>query len=155
MKFIYILRNPIDRIISHYLHNCFYFYSAKQVEFNQYLAVHGHNLLVTSLYFYQLSQFLKHFKLDSFLVITMEDLNLYPEQVMKHVFAFLNVDSQFQCKNLRVKHNTAESNTDMSKPKFNEHLYQQIRKIIEPDVQKLEFLLGRRLNWDLSASKYT
>ncbi|WP_353571564.1 sulfotransferase domain-containing protein [Candidatus Albibeggiatoa sp. nov. BB20] len=155
IKLIYLLRNPLDRIISHYQHNCIYFKHVKKSEFNHYLAVNSQILLATSLYFYQLSHFLKQFTLDSFLIITTEELELHPEQTLKQVFEFLDIDSQFQCKSLAVKHHTSGKHLDIEKPKFDRQTYQQVMKMISQDVQKMELFLGKKLNWDFSEQNYT
>ena len=95
-KLIYILRDPIERILSHYM---FHWASGTEdrplaealedVEFSPYVS--------RSMYYRQLEQYLPYFPDSRILVITAEAL-LHRDRgkTLEKVFSFLNVDSSFQ-----------------------------------------------------------
>lgn len=93
-KLIYILRDPIDRIISHYIHQ----YSAglEHRELSDALNNFENNPYITrSRYYMQIEQYLNHFPKSSILIITLEDLHKNTQQTLQQVFRFLKVDDSF------------------------------------------------------------
>ncbi|SFR58652.1 Sulfotransferase domain-containing protein [Marinobacter daqiaonensis] len=113
-KLIYIVRNPIDRFISHYLH---------RVQLGQ--ETRGISEIIPNLenepfawqgrYHYQLEQFLNFFKDDQVCVISMENLKQSPEDLMKKVFQFLEIDDQFSVKKSGTVFNANQNTTRKSK----------------------------------------
>ena len=103
-KLIFILRDPIKRIISHYMH----WYSAgledrsisealKKLENSRYIR--------RSLYYLQLEQYLEYFPKSNILIMTTEDLYNNPQQSMQKLFSFLKVDNSFYAQRFtRIKH---------------------------------------------------
>jgi hypothetical protein len=94
VKLIYILRDPIDRIISHYID-----YYATRRE-NRKLAdalrdLDDNPCILQSKYYTQLRRYLDYYLKGKILIITLEDLHRDPRQTMKDVFGFLDVDSSF------------------------------------------------------------
>jgi hypothetical protein len=93
-KLIYILRDPVDRIVSHYVHN--YRRRAENRKLSEVLADLENNYYVLySRYYTQLEQYLKYFPQSDILIITLENLNRYPQKTMQEVFRFLDVDALF------------------------------------------------------------
>jgi len=93
-NFIYILRDPIERIISHYKHfvlsgweKCTIEEALKEDENNHYIC--------NSMYFLQIEQYLPFFEEYQFLFITSEELKNKRSETMKKVFHFLEVDENF------------------------------------------------------------
>lgn len=96
-KLIYILRNPIERIISHYIH--FYADGKENRSIEEALAELDRNQYIErSKYFLQLEQYLEFFSDSSVLIITSEELSNFPQKTMKKVFQFLEVDTDFEFK---------------------------------------------------------
>ena len=92
LRFIYILRNPIDRLASHIAHNQHAWRRpapANCAEVCQ-LAEHEHYLNV-SRYHLQLEQFFRHFSKDRFLILTTDELKADPNRVMRKVYSHLGV----------------------------------------------------------------
>ena len=107
-KLIYILRDPIKRIISHYMH----WYTAgledrstsealKKLENSRYIR--------RSLYYLQLEQYLEYFPKSNILIMTTEDLYNNPQQSMQKLFSFLKVDNPFYDQRFtRIKHKNSD-----------------------------------------------
>jgi len=103
-KIIIILRDPVDRLISHYKMD---FASGRQQEKNiaagvrkDYEAPHkGYgisNLYVElSLYYEQIKRYLDTFERSQVLFLDFEDLSLRPEETMRNVCDFLNISTEF------------------------------------------------------------
>lgn len=101
IKLIYILRDPIERIISHYTH--FYSDGTENRSIEEALTELNNNFyLVRSQYFLQLEQYLKLFSDSNILIITSEELSNFPQITMKKIFQFLEVDYDFEFK-LNIK----------------------------------------------------
>lgn len=97
-KLIYILRDPIKRIISHYIHS--YAKGRENRTINEALADFENNSYVDgSKYYMQLSQYLNYFPDSSILVITLDELSTVPHATLKKVFRHLDVDENIYFKN--------------------------------------------------------
>lgn len=111
IKLIVSLRDPIDRAIS-----AFYWYLRKgkipQLDLIDGLSLaldlvgsedlssaKGEDYLVDILkrgfYDEQLERYLRYFRSDQFLVVFYEDIDLYPEVILKEIYTYLGVNSQF------------------------------------------------------------
>lgn len=96
-KLIYIIKEPIARIVSHYVHR--YADNKENRNIEEALAeFEGNRYIERSRYFFQLKQYLLLFSASNILVITSEQLSNFPEQTMRKVFQFLEVDSSFKFK---------------------------------------------------------
>lgn len=94
-KLIYILREPIERIISHYVH--LYATGKENLKIQDALFNFEKNdYIARSKYYFQLSKYLEFFPASNILIITSEELLAFPQQVMNRVFQFLEVDTDFE-----------------------------------------------------------
>ena len=93
-KLIYILRDPVKRAVSHYLHQYIARYEHREV--NEALQDLDNHYVKSSQYGLQLEQFLPYYDLENILVITLEDLSCNRTASLKRVFKFLDVDASFQ-----------------------------------------------------------
>lgn len=92
IKLIYIVRNPIDRIASHYVEALSGAYAPKG-GLNNYLEdLEKNHYVLTSKYYYQISQYLKYFSKDQILVVKSEDLLNNRLETLNEVFYFLGVN---------------------------------------------------------------
>lgn len=93
-KLIYILRDPIDRIVSHYVHGLRAGREDRNISQAVIYLTNNHYVLCSK-YYMQLEQYLNYFEKSNILVITLEDLNKHRQQTLQKVFLFLNVDDSF------------------------------------------------------------
>ncbi len=92
-KLIYVVRDPLERIAAHWVHNY-----AKRREKGDLRATLTHantSYVVRSQYHMQLQQFLGHYPLEQTLVIEQEELRTAPEATLRRVFEFVGVDPGF------------------------------------------------------------
>jgi hypothetical protein len=93
VNLIYLVRDPIERIVSQYLHNCSTGMERRTIE-DAMEAADG-TYVARSKYFMQLEQYLAFFPSSSILVLAQEDLLHDRLATMQEVFAFLGVDPSF------------------------------------------------------------
>ena len=93
-KLIYIIRDPIKRIISHYIHN----YAIRDI--NETLEatlsqLEDNHYVNCSCYGMQIDHFLQYYSSSQILILTLEELASEPISALKKIFNFLEVDSSF------------------------------------------------------------
>jgi len=92
-KLVYVVRNPIDRIISHYNHGQLGGNEEKGV--NQALQSAPQAYLSPSKYYMQLSQYLQYYSFDDMKIASSEKLRNDTRSAVQDVYDFLGVDSDF------------------------------------------------------------
>lgn len=104
---IYILRNPIDRIIFHYLHNL----SAGRERRSFQDAVLGNapHYLNVSRYYLQLTRYLEYFPPERILLLIFVEFVRNKLATLRHIFEFLEINTDFVPPNLdEMKNVTAD-----------------------------------------------
>lgn len=138
MKFIYIIRNPFERTISHY--NYFVQRGKESRDFRSALEEDS-AYIWNSCYYTQIQRFLNFFPRENFKIIIFDDLKQEPHVVLEQLLIFLDVENN---KSLCYE--------------FKQHNKTQTKKatIIPPDMKKtlyskFEFEVGMMAKtWDLS-----
>jgi len=93
-RLIYAVRDPVDRILSHYVH--FISMGIEDRPLARALETSPDGpYLCRSKYFMQLEQFLKYFEMDKIFILDAEDLKRFRYASLKKIFRFLNVDDSF------------------------------------------------------------
>ncbi len=93
-KLIYLVRDPVDRIVSQYTHRVFGGAESRGLE--EALGDLSDNPYVnTSRYMFQLEQFFGHYPEERFLVLCSGDLQRRRGETLARAFEFLGVDSAF------------------------------------------------------------
>jgi Sulfotransferase domain len=94
-RFIYLVRDPVARIVSHYMHvrdggreKRSLDEALRQFEGNPYVDC--------SRYHMQLQQYLNHFSQSQILVVSAEEMKENRHETLRCVFRFLNVDESFR-----------------------------------------------------------
>ena len=115
-KLIYLVRDPIERIISAYYHDL-----KGGTETRAFEEIMGPDLeqgpyVHISRYYFQLTQFLKYYSRSQILVVAAEDLKTNPYGMMRHIFEFLGVDSAFRSPEFQVMKNVSAESVFSRKP---------------------------------------
>ena len=92
-RLIYMVRDPIDRILSHYLHNVGGGYESRSLE--QALADPDSAYVARSRYAMQLEPYLEAFERERILIVANEDLAGNRAHTVRQVFGFCGVDPGF------------------------------------------------------------
>jgi hypothetical protein len=93
IKYIYILRHPIERMISQYRHAIFWRWIPDKTSFGE--ALEKVQAIVNcSRYYYQIEQYLPYTLKNRWHIILLEDLIQNPDVVQKTIFKFLGVRQQ-------------------------------------------------------------
>lgn len=93
-RLIYIVRDPLERIEAHWVHN--YAKRREKGDLRQTLSHPNTSYIVRSQYHMQLQQFLNHFPDERVLVLDQDDLRNRRLETLRQVFEFVGVDSSFQ-----------------------------------------------------------
>jgi hypothetical protein len=105
-KLIYLVRDPLERIAAHWVHNY-----AKRREKGDLRATLLHpntSYVARSRYFSQLQRFLEHYDSERILVIENQDLRDRREETLRRVFGFAGVDAGFHHPKFeQVRHSTS------------------------------------------------
>jgi hypothetical protein len=145
-KLIYILRDPVNRVLSHYVQIVDEYYPVQ--DFRAWLStITERQSYFYSLYFFQLSQYLRIFPRSNILVLVSERLAADPQPTLRSVFDFLGVDANFWSPTFDDFHNVRRSTKrvarwfDVYGPEF---LKQQLR---EPVLRSKLWRLYRLIHW--------
>ena len=97
-KFIYIIRNPFDRIISHF--------NFMQKSDSWSLGICDSHLINTSNYYLQLEQFKPYFPVENFLVLDFDTLKDNPKSILSDVYNFLGLSHDYYPETYSVANET-------------------------------------------------
>lgn len=149
MRFIYILREPLERIVSNYLHRRKM--GRTTLPLTDYLdQQEGSAALRTSMYAWQLGNYLRHFRQDQFCVLIFEEFIRTPEREMRRVYSHLGLEpvvstDRFQPFNVSRNRYTI----DRKALRLDDRRVTMLRERLRPDTEQLFELLGRRVDvWD-------
>lgn len=91
-KFIYLLRDPVERTYSGYWHRVNR--GREQKSFGEVIAQNDCFYLDVSNYYGQLALWLEYFPIESFLFVLFEDMKTNSTQIAKECFNFIGVESE-------------------------------------------------------------
>lgn len=93
VKFIYIVRDPIDRFQSNFTDSKTYGDIPSSYSINEFIEAKLENnpLLKTSMYYYQIENYLSHFDLKNMYFLKADDLKQTPQATMDLLFEFLGL----------------------------------------------------------------
>lgn len=94
VKLIYLVRDPIDRIISHYTHNIAD--GREQRDINEALKdVSDNHYVMCSRYYWQIEQYLQYFSKEQLLVVNTRKLRDERKTTLQTIFDFIGVNASF------------------------------------------------------------
>jgi hypothetical protein len=137
VKLIYLVRDPIERIISHYVH--LYARHLEDRPIDEALQqLENNHYLRRSRYFMQLDQYIGRFPESNLLVITTESLLGQRLATLQRVFQFLGVDDQFDSPRFKTRQHQSSHKRRKT----------QLGRLIEESFgMRLEKLLPYRARW--------
>jgi hypothetical protein len=125
VKIIFLVREPIKRIFSHYIHN-----DSRGREWKSFSrAIQGKNnhYLLTSKYFYQLQVYREYYSDEYIKIIKSERLREEREKTLKEIFGFIGTDTNYKSKEFKNQYNTVKSK-------------RKRRSLYDRYIRKLDFL---------------
>ncbi len=93
-KVVYVVRDPVDRLLSHYLHNVGGGYERRSMA--EALGDPESAYVRRSLYAIQADPYLDHFGAGAIAFVTREELRDEREETMRRLFEFVGVDPSFR-----------------------------------------------------------
>jgi len=93
LKLLYLVRDPVERALSHYAHNCAAGREAQSVD-DAFRPVEESHYLQTSRYHAQISCYLDHYPRERLLVVESERLRADRRAVLRKIFEFLGVSAE-------------------------------------------------------------
>ncbi|MEL6930834.1 MAG: sulfotransferase domain-containing protein, partial [Cyanobacteria bacterium J06600_6] len=147
-KFIYIMRHPLERIESHYVHEA----AKSNRQHPHVVSKIEQRIIDTSKYALQISEFYQWFSPDNILLLNFENLKSNPDELLKKVCQFLEIDPEFTFNKTRTIHNSREQ-LRMAIPGWRNlrktSPIQYIKKNISSQQKNVvKSLLGRKTNVD-------
>ena len=156
LKLIYIVRNPLDRIISQWRH-----YRGRNpdcADFNDLMRNRQLRRLIVgcSMYYEQLSRYRKHYPENQIYCMTFEDLLDSPKRSLKGMLKFLGVKPRVKllldddgCLP-RENEAGAKGRGHVDKPVWSDGLRRRVLKKIRPDAEMMLAYMGKDKDyWDL------
>lgn len=143
-KFIYIMRNPLERIESHYTHVRAWQYYDKPIP-----EEHKNKIIDISKYAMQIEEYYQRFDANSILLVKFEDMKNNPSDFLKKVCQFLEIDPQFEFKKLNIIHNNHNQKTRINIPGWywlrrNEFLHLLAMQVSEETKNNFKTLFGKK-----------
>ena len=105
VKILVCIRNPVDRIYSHY-HFAKSFLQKEDRPMLQ-AVMEEPEYLDMSMYHHNISMYLEHFPREQFFFVWFEDIRNRPEQLLSELYAFLGVNPDYRPKGMVEKSNPA------------------------------------------------
>jgi len=153
-KLIAVLRNPVARAYSAFLHlvrdrrePLRDFAQALQEESAR-IANHWEfiwHYQQAGFYYVQLQRYFARFSPEQISVYLFEDFNLKPVEMLQDVFRFLGVDETFMT-DASMKHNASVMPGNLSKPPLTIEVRQQLIGVYREDIYRLQELIQRDLS---------
>lgn len=143
MKIIYMMRHPIDRIVSHYIHS--YNRGHESInDINTALTSNTH-YLDTARYAMQIEPYISHFGRQNILMLFFEDFISKPQQVLDITFDFLGIER------ILVNKNALDTNKSFNRRVIH-HKYDNPKTIIEK-IRKIGYIIKNYVNRDFINQK--
>lgn len=148
MKMIYILRHPVERIYSHYLHNL---YSGRETLSLEDALNKKTSYIQVSLYYKQIERYLTNFPENQLMVVLLEDLKTQPSIFMYKIFKFLDVSPEFISTNIFTKKNQTKlkrgKDNCLMKAIKNTNIFNSISSRISDEAKsRLTVILKNKIN---------
>ena len=168
-KLIYLVRDPVKRIVSQYVHMVSHHGEDQSIE--EAVRREGNEYIPYSKYFFQLSKFLEYYPMERVCVVSFEDLQKDRRKTMRTLFEFLGVDPSFESEHFEeVHHRSADKRrpnrlkqllrnvrgfhrlnrhmpwlfgSAIERPQLDEALKQRLIEVLHKDIDEFKRVTGR------------
>lgn len=139
VKLIYVVRDPVERIESHYRENQAAGHAPEE-GLNRYLSdLWDNHFVLTSMYYFQISKYLEYFPKEQILILTAEELLSNRLETLNKVFRFLSVREMGNAELFDYKKNT--KNSKKKRTGFSKVLYNSstsfIRNLVPAGIKRV------------------
>jgi hypothetical protein len=146
-RLIFLARDPIERAVSHFLHNV----DKGRVghdEFESYFDDLDNQALQTSRYHWQIAPFVETYGLNRILVLASERLRDDRADTIAEVFRFLDVDPAFSSPEFNVERHLTSSKSGpdgelLDRPVLSPRQHEAIADHLRPDIDQFRALVGQ------------
>jgi hypothetical protein len=110
-KFVYLVRDPVDRILAHWVWN---YTNGDREDWAEWMTTvedPSNKLVAASRYALQVEQYLEYFPMSSMLVLDYRGLRDQRRETLREVFEFLGVDPNFETEAWDEQHNVRRERT--------------------------------------------
>jgi len=145
-KLIFVIRNPLERLVSVYYHVLKY--NNYQGSFEEMLAS-SDSYYNTSLYYTRLKGYLEVFDKKDILILRFEDLIQNPQALISSVYNFLKLED-FHHKEFKQFNTTSPK----QKVKFTAESFANVIDGFKKEKKRLETEFNMNLDWDLSKDNW-
>lgn len=154
VRILYLLRNPIERIVSQFRHERSKPHNPVRSSLDAFLETNDDPVLISS-YALQLDRYLRSgFAPDKLQIVVFEELVDHPSQVMAVVSRFLGIEDLPRWRLLHLNR-TAQDGLKPADLSLTRAQHHRLLLRIEPQVRAVEDVLGRRITaWDLSERRW-
>jgi hypothetical protein len=157
-RLLIVLRNPVDRAISHYFHSVKntveplpleealekeesrLMQESRSGEYSG-LSLVRHSYKARGRYAEQIKRYLDHFSREQLLIVESEQLFADPVACLSDIFEFAGVDSDFSPTKLAAR------NVSTNRDEVSDATYTSLSTYFEPHNQELYQLIGKKFNW--------
>jgi hypothetical protein len=108
VKLIYMVRDPIERVVSHHMERLAIFIERRPLEVLLRDPKMRLEYLCESRYYTQLMQYRAVFPASQILIVSLEDMKVDRRATLQRVFAFLGVDAEFWSESFQGVSNSSE-----------------------------------------------
>lgn len=115
VKIIYVVRDPVKRVISHIQENIESHVYQQTFDFNRYIMeTPGNHWELCSMYYYQIEPYLRLFDRENIYLLSLEELQKNTSLTLNRIFAFLGLERLTDYTEFKI-HNSAGDKYRLSK----------------------------------------
>lgn len=153
-KFIYILRNPLDRIESHYTHLEAWSGEPGVKPFSEGIEA---EIIDTSKYAMQIEEYYKRFSAENILLLNFDELKSDPLNLLKKICDFLDIDNGYNFQGLSTVYNDSKERISLFLPGWKKlrktELIKTIARNTNPEVRYgFRQIFGQKVNIKIQLS---
>jgi hypothetical protein len=148
-RLIYLVRDPIERMVSQYVHHRTCGYTRKTIsELFSVDRFEESDYVLFSRYAFQLGRYLQCFPESQILVVAHEDLLSRRDEALTRVFRFLGVDEGFRSEGFSATYNTARDRmvqrglNRLTRGRINSERFNALARRLPP-LRRLDAFLAR------------